>query len=122
MNVRRATSTARGVWWIQTGGNVGFQELSKSPTVPGSFLVGDTDTNFLVNRLKDIRGSYLGDSLYVLLENGSLVVHRGLTDVMPQGLNSDWVVYSVKGDKLHDHINGVLVETNTGELLEKESK
>ena len=123
MNVKGVTSSARGVWWIQKGGNIGFQSLTKSPRVPGSFLVGETETDFTVGRLKEIRGSYLGDSLYALLANGSLVVHGGLTDVVPQGQNNDWVVIGlVKGDKLHDHINGVLVETSNGDLLEKECK
>ena len=97
--------------------------MTKSPRIPGSFLVGEAETDFTVGRLKDIRGSYLGDSIYGLLANGSLVVHGGLTDVVPQGQNNDWIVIGlVKGDKLHDHINGILVETSNGDLLEKKSK
>ena len=117
-NALQITPTARGVWWVQKDGKVGFRELTKSPA---GVYIPSKKKDFTVS-VKEIRKSLMENYIYALLTNGSLVVHGGLTDVLPYGLSNDWVVFPVNGDKLYDHANGILVETKTGELLERSSK
>jgi len=115
-NVKRVASTTNGIWMTRyDDGDLTFTELIKSPTRPGVYIINQNQ-DFSV-QLKDVRSTLYGDVIWGILKNGTLVKHDGLTNVRPFGSLNNWVVYMLTGNKLHDHDNGIVVETNTGQFI-----
>lgn len=106
-----------GVWTILTDGRLAFNQLVKSPSNLGKYIIKTSD-GFTV-RPKDIISSINGDILFGILPNGSLVQHGGLTNLRPFGSPNVWMVHPIQGSKLHQHIYEIIIEMIGGELVEK---
>lgn len=114
-DVNTVTSTDDGVWYsTKDGGLLSFVEfITVQPNSHPKFKENDYPI-----RAKYIISTIYGD-VYAILLNGTTVKLEGISAVRPSGSGTNWKVLPVSGKRVIGHPDGILVETNGGQLVKQ---
>lgn len=83
---------------------------------PSSARLREKDTPY---RVKDLVSTASGD-LWATLWNGTIIKQGGISAFRPGGSLNKWTVLPITGKRVISRPDGVLVETNDGQLLQQE--